>query len=660
VDNNVSGHEIFVSGKGTIRAHFKLSLVIGDTEGHDKICTHYCSYSSNIQRVSRDCDLPQSKADDVDALCHFVNMVEIKEIVNEQIEVLKARPRRNVGMARAKLQEISQVPVMSAFFDFDYCGDPHGIFGSCPFERLHAWLSGIMKDGMRYLFLMCDLPEDFVDWCKDEYRTESNKPRISITDGDYHINKAKFEAIFRFLTMCSRRQSDRSVPRTPFKNGVTDLTRLNGQEYPGLVMLTLVALKGLLHERVHESWHDDIVSVLWMMLSLNEQMSLPSISSTELEVLDDRIKVFLRKYKEVFGHVALVNSKVGLKKIKFHAPKHFVFYNKRYGSSETFFGGTLESALKSTVKQPTERTSRRHDHLCKDLAARQHDRFCISQSRLETSALYERFKSRTSPARKRQCFRNDPNASQATILPPGWTMHKSVFSLSKSADQWSTHHGKHTFTNRVVYPNFVSSTPGEVFDNGESLWVLKSVEHADQLGYTHIEVCCGASIPTERVERSERQSNDLFRCHPSFHSYPFLRRSWHDWAMIRWSDDDDESNDSDKSVMTVAARLLMFAKLFGHHDANTPARVVAVVQSLSEFDPQPDPLLTFALGDIIDREPIVVDVQAIASTAFVLPCVKNPEDPFPVDIDEATYFLVMPPRADWNNIGWDDDHSGGY
>ena len=201
-----------------------------------------------------------------------------------------------------------------------------------------------------------------------------------------------------------------------------------------------------------------------------------------------------------------------------------------------------------------------------------------------------------------------------------------------------------------MYPNFVSSTPGEVFDNGESLWVLKSVEHADQLGYTHIEVCCGASIPTERVERSERQSNDLFRCHPSFHSYPFLRRSWHDWAMIRWSDDDDESNDSDKSVMTVAARLLMFAKLFGHHDANTPARVVAVVQSLLEF----------ALGNIIDREPIVVDVQAIASTAFVLPCVKNPEDPFPVDIDEATYFLVMPPRADWNNIGWDDDHSGGY
>jgi hypothetical protein len=304
--------------------------------------------------------------------------------VEEQIDVLNARPRRNIGEARAKLQEISQVPVMSAFFDFDYCGDPHGIFGSCPFERLHAWLSGIMKDGMRYLFLMCDLPEDFISWCGDENRTECNKPRISITDADYHINKAKFEAIFRFLTMCSRRQSDRSVPPTPFKNGVTDLTRLNGQEYPGLVMLTLIALKGLLQERVDVSWHDDIVSVLWMMLSLNKQMSSPCISSSDLEVLGRRIKVFLHKFKEVFGHVALANSKVGLKKIKFHAPNHFVFYTKCYGSSENYFGGTLESALKTTVKQPTERTSRRHDHLCKELAAQQHDRFAFLSREFKT------------------------------------------------------------------------------------------------------------------------------------------------------------------------------------------------------------------------------------------------------------------------------------
>jgi hypothetical protein len=41
----------------------KLSLVIGDTEGHGKICMHYCCYSSIIKQVSHDCDLSQSKAD---------------------------------------------------------------------------------------------------------------------------------------------------------------------------------------------------------------------------------------------------------------------------------------------------------------------------------------------------------------------------------------------------------------------------------------------------------------------------------------------------------------------------------------------------------------------------------------------------------------------
>jgi hypothetical protein len=133
-------------------------------------------------------------------------------------------------------------------------------------------------------------------------------------------------------------------------------------------MSTRVTLKGILNDKADETWHDDIASLLWMMLSLNEQMSSKIISSIELDLLDDHIKVFLRKYKEVFGMVALANSKVALKKIKFHAAKHCVFYIKRYGSSKNTFGGSLESALKSsTVKEPTKRNSRQHNHLCQAL-----------------------------------------------------------------------------------------------------------------------------------------------------------------------------------------------------------------------------------------------------------------------------------------------------
>jgi hypothetical protein len=94
--------------------------------------------------------------------------------------------------------------------------------------------------------------------------------------------------------------------------------------------------------------------------------------------------------------------------------------------------------------------------------------------------------------------------------------------------------------------------------------------------------------------------------------------------MIKWSEKGGAN-----SEYRVAARLLLFAKLSQHSDDTTILeRVVAVIQSLSEDVPQPDHLLKFALGDTIDRKPIVVDIDTITSTAFVLPCVKNITDDF--------------------------------
>jgi hypothetical protein len=255
--------------------------------------------------------------------CQFVDCEFIKREVKECAPILEARNRGTVREAQDRLSLISQLPVWSAFYDFDFCGCPHGIFGSCPFERLHAWQTGIMKDAMKTLFIMSDLPRNFLDWYNDDRAiATSTRPKVSVTDSHLYINKPRFEAIFRVLTMYSRRQSDREVPRTPFRNGVTDLTRLNGQEYPGLVMLTVVALKGLLHEKVPASMHADIVRVFWWMLVLNEMMNLKETSTGTLILMHERIIEFLALYKTVFGPTAAAQSATGLRKVKFHAPKH--------------------------------------------------------------------------------------------------------------------------------------------------------------------------------------------------------------------------------------------------------------------------------------------------------------------------------------------------
>jgi hypothetical protein len=166
-------------------------------------------------------------------------------------------------------------------------------------------------------------------------------------------------------------------------------------------------------------------------------------------------------------------------------------------------------------------------------------------------------------------------------------MHRPMFHLSKRQGEWSTFLRKSTFMNQVVFPNFVSRLEGDIFECGKSKWVQASVTQANESGFSRVDVFCGAIIPTERVgdRNMSRQSTYLFRCHPSFHSYPYLRRSWHDWAMIKWQPHDGEESD-----YMVAARLLLFTKLSQHSvDSTTPPRVVAVIYSLSKSKPEKDP-----------------------------------------------------------------------
>jgi hypothetical protein len=156
---------------------------------------------------------------------------------------------------------------------------------------------------------------------------------------------------------------------------------------------------------------------------------------------------------------------------------------------------------------------------------------------------------------------NDDSSIADTILPLGWIMHRPMFHLSKWGGQWSTFLGKSTFANQVVYPSFVSKLEGDVFKSGEAKWVQASVNRADELGFSRVDVFCGAIIPTKRVgnQNMSRSSTNLFCCHRSFHSYPFLQPSWHDWAMIKW-----QPHDGGDSDYTVAAHLLLFAKLSQH------------------------------------------------------------------------------------------------
>ena len=274
--------------------------------------------------------------------------------------------------------------------------------------------------------------------------------------------------------------------------------------------------------------------------------------------MDSCIVEFLVLYKKVFSPIAKQLSKTGLHKVKFHSPKHATFYIHRYGSHDNFFGGNLESALKSTVKAPTKFTSRSHDHIARDLASQQHERFVCHASCTEIANSMDHslnIKAIVDSTHPRSRMRiADDSYLIATKKPMDWELHTPVFYLfCQGNGNWSTHLHSHMHMNLLVYPNFMIKVYTDIFLSEEQQYVIKVAKNTHVHGFQCVDCSCGATIPSLHA-----QECNVLCCHPSFHSYPYLRHPWYDWIMVKWLVDDDPMVNK---YILVATHLLLFAPL---------------------------------------------------------------------------------------------------
>ena len=99
-----------------------------------------------------------------------------------------------------------------------------------------------------------------------------------------------------------------------------------------------------------------------------------------------------------------------------------------------------------------------------------------------------------------------------------------------------------------------------------------------------------------------------------------------------------------------AAKLLLWAHLRDSVSLNT--KLVCAIHSLRSARPTPDSSLPFFIGDHIDRRVRVIPASMVLEVAYVLPTVQKPSDAFPNSAEEADYFVVVPPRSTWMDIGF--------
>jgi hypothetical protein len=98
-----------------------------------------------------------------------------------------------------------------------------------------------------------------------------------------------------------------------------------------------------------------------------------------------------------------------------------------------------------------------------------------------------------------------------------------------------------------------------------------------------------------------------------------------------------------------AAKLLLWARFTD--SITVVSKLKCAVNSLEGASPKKDKYHTFFNGDRIETMVRVIPAEFVLSVAYVLPCIEHPDDKFPDCVEDASYFIVVPPRSAWMDLG---------
>ena len=177
-------------------------------------------------------------------------------------------------------------------------GHSEGVFGATPFEVLYQLLLGLLKYFLESSNNYRTIPKDWGSFFKkrscpevpnrDSEANETGLPPVDLTDPDQPSSrkrakktnvtitttgirtnfqkyvhwqklrpptcsstrnvfaKLQFEKNARYINSHLERQSDRNIPKLSYRSGLTALSKMSGQEIPGLCLLTIFSMGGML------------------------------------------------------------------------------------------------------------------------------------------------------------------------------------------------------------------------------------------------------------------------------------------------------------------------------------------------------------------------------------------------------------------------------
>ena len=476
-DNGICNYQFYFREKlYTVNLKFFVLVILGDTECHDKLCGHFNCRNLQVKNICRHCNIPSNMLDDPKARYKLTSQKFIDQLVlHNDIKELKQMSQYNFHSAWYKL-------------NITFGGNPRGIHGVTPSEPLHMIDLGIFKYLVEVFFQDIGPSE-----CKIHSLVDSWAKRVG-----------------RFM----QHQSDKNLPRTYYPNGISGVSKLNGHEYIGVILVLFVLLRmdgprrTFFQYNVSKETTEGWSTIFELCICWRKWLQRESISKEELlksEVAHEKLLSLILKYcNRIDGNQWKI--------IKFHMITHIVSNIFDFGVPGNIDTSAPESNHKYNIKRPAGNTQCRASLIEIQTATRYYENLVMSQA---SKLLIPR------------------NKMTKEIGTPGF-----IDNMAGSKFQ-------------IIGEN---NREGNDVDSVHIHWATKEVKATYPMKYIkwlgkHLISKIGNNVPINGFTEYHRDKL-IFRAHPNYKN----TGGWYDWALFKWVLDD-------KSTIEVPGQIVMFLDL---------------------------------------------------------------------------------------------------
>jgi hypothetical protein len=166
------------------------------------------------------------------------------------------------------------------------------------------------------------------------------------------FSRVSFEKAACIVNGFLEHQSNCSIPSLSYQAGLTAVTKMQGQDFPGLCLLTILSMGGMMRLQYVEL-ERDLTLLLWLGISMNDSLSQKVYTANCLSTLSEQTVWFLTVTKALIGDQREYSLSAGLQLVKLHGLVHYVDQIKKFGSPLRYFGGWLFGIILEGQAQET-------------------------------------------------------------------------------------------------------------------------------------------------------------------------------------------------------------------------------------------------------------------------------------------------------------------